>query len=350
MDTVKNEYQFKIQDTNIVKGIAILLMVFHHTYPNNPGIPIYLQDNVNCLWIIATCGKVCVSLLTILSGYGLSESYKKKKSGGLNKQIRFFVSHYIQLISMYWCILLWSYITAFLQGSSLIDIYGAGKQGIINFIFDSVGIGDLFNTPVYIGGWYLSAIIVFYALFPLLNYLIKKIGWLTLVLSYLPWIYYIYKNDINMHTDWWLFYLFSFVIGIFLSQKQILIKLKKIYNGKKGILGVVVFFIVAVVARVFLTLPMDSLLAISVVLGEVFILSRFDRITVFLCKCGKQSANIWLIQVVLIRMIDTMSFVNYVARYIFLMFFCLAVSITIEGIKNGIGYSNFVNKIRKTID
>ncbi len=33
---------FSKNDTNIVKGIAILAMLFHHTYPNNPGIPIYI--------------------------------------------------------------------------------------------------------------------------------------------------------------------------------------------------------------------------------------------------------------------------------------------------------------------
>lgn len=350
MDTQKRGYQFTIQDTNMVKGIAILLMVFHHTYPNNPGIPIYLQDNINFLWILATCGKICVALLTILSGYGICESYKKKNPVGIAKQVCFCVSHYIQLLSMYWCILLWAYIVTLLRGGSLTAIYGAGKGGVFNFILDLFGVGIFFNTPVYIGGWYLSAIIVFYALFPVLNYLVKKIGWPILLISYVPWLYYFLKNDINMHTDWWLFYLFSFVLGIYFSQKGIFIKIKSKYIGKRGVLGTIILFGVAVVARLFFTLPMDPLLAVAVIFGEIFIVSRFSGIAAFLCKCGKQSANIWLLQVVLIEMTHSVSFTNYIARYLFIMFFCMAVSITIEEIKKGTKYVDVVKKLRYFVD
>ena len=39
--------------------------------------PIYMLDNKDVIGLVASCGKLCVSLLTILSGFGLTESYKK---------------------------------------------------------------------------------------------------------------------------------------------------------------------------------------------------------------------------------------------------------------------------------
>ena len=35
---------FTKEDTNIVKGIAILAMIFHHCYPNSTSIPISMLE------------------------------------------------------------------------------------------------------------------------------------------------------------------------------------------------------------------------------------------------------------------------------------------------------------------
>lgn len=86
---------FSKDDTNIVKGIAIIAMIFHHTWKNNPELPIYMLDKPDIITVLAEAAKICVALLTILSGYGLSESYKKIKNRSVKNDIFFFLQHYL---------------------------------------------------------------------------------------------------------------------------------------------------------------------------------------------------------------------------------------------------------------
>ena len=108
------------------------------------------------------------------------------------------------------------------RGGGVRALYGVGLQGIKNYIIDLLGFGVIFHSPIFIGGWYLTAIVIYYFLFPILYYATKKFRVLFLIITYTPWIYYIVMNDIDMHTDWWLFYVFSFALGIYLSQMEIL--------------------------------------------------------------------------------------------------------------------------------
>ncbi len=341
-------YAFSKRDTTIVKGIAILAMLFHHTYPNNPGMPIHLVEGANYLTLIAESGKICVSLLTILSGYGLAESYKKLNDLTFFTKIKFCLSHYIQLLSMYWCILLWAYIVKLMQGGSIVNTYGTGIHGIINIIIDILGLGMIFHSTILIGGWYLTAVITFYALFPILFFLVQKLKWGMLVISYIPWIYYLIINDVNMHTDWWLFYVFSFTLGIYLSQTGFLCKQKE-WNSKKGIVISVLLFVISLFLRAFITLPIDPLLSFAMIELEIYIFSRMNVFASFLYRCGMQSANIWLLQVVVIGLISGLSFITYPMRYIFLVFLCMGISILIEEIKGALHYNELIKNIRRLL-
>ena len=68
-----------------VKGVAILMMLWHHLfYPGN-----YAEFTLNCWPImesqavhIALFSKICVSLFAFISGYGLFLSYRKVIGGG----------------------------------------------------------------------------------------------------------------------------------------------------------------------------------------------------------------------------------------------------------------------------
>lgn len=205
----------------------------------------------------------------------------------------------------------------------------------------------MFHSPVFIGGWYLTAIVMYYLLFPFLYYAIKKFKLLMLIFTYLPWIYYIVINDIDMHTDWWLFYVFSFAFGIYLSQMEILNKHKQKRFSKTGFFFSVILFIIAFILRAYITLPMDPLLAFSMIELEIFIFSKIPVFSSFLLRCGSQSANIWLLHGVALGLISGLSFTSYCMRFVFLVFICMGISIVIEEIKNALKYNELVSKIRK---
>lgn len=335
---------FTKDDTNIVKGIAILAMVFHHVYPNSTGTPYPLLENPTITSILASCGKICVALLTILSGYGLMESYKKTNK---HQNIKFIFSHYLQLLSMYWIVLFCILFLSFLKGTNLSDIYGTNLIGIRNMIIDMFGLGMIFHTPVFIGGWYLTAIIAFYFLFPILAYLVQHTKIVILIISYTPWIYYIIKKDLNMHTDWFLFYLFSFVIGIFLSSFNILNKFKENASQKKYIFGSILFFVLSLILRIYITLPIDPFLSLSVIFLEIVLLAKTPVISNFLKTCGIHSANIWLIHPWLLG--QTIPFRNYIARFIIIFCISISLSYTLENIKQATKYNVLIKGIRSHI-
>lgn len=57
-------------ETLMLKGIAIVMMLSHHLFPHLPNIgtlPLYLL----------IFGKVCVAIFVLLSGYGLGMSYQQ---------------------------------------------------------------------------------------------------------------------------------------------------------------------------------------------------------------------------------------------------------------------------------
>lgn len=79
-----DKFVFDKRYTQLIKGIAILFMVLHHTvglYYNSFDLRWYTENSNNIgsliLLFFSTAGKVCVPLLTILSGFGLAKSYNR---------------------------------------------------------------------------------------------------------------------------------------------------------------------------------------------------------------------------------------------------------------------------------
>ena len=93
-----------ITDTNVLKGIALLLLLCHHCfYPGEPyddiiifGYPIVLN--------IGEFSKLCVVLFVFLSGYGLTA--KTIKDGGIDSLWSFYRHRYMKLMLNYWIIYL----------------------------------------------------------------------------------------------------------------------------------------------------------------------------------------------------------------------------------------------------
>lgn len=335
---------FSKDDTAILKGIAILAMVLHHVAPNNTSVPVYLwgQGSFSLEFLLASCGKVCVSVLTILSGFGLAESYKRLTEKNLIANIKFIISHLIQLYSMFWSATALVSLMYYIKG---VNPYGSGLLGVKNMICAATGFGSVFKTPTVCGGWYIAAIIVFYVMFPIADFLTKKLKWGMIVISYVPWVYYIYKNDINMHTDWWLFYLCSFVMGIYFSNSEFLAKQKGISNIFLSI-GAVVFLVGAVVLRAYVTLPADPVLAFALIEFEIFVLGKIPVIQNLFKVLGKNSSNMWLIHYAVLQDFTVLSFRTTFWRYSYIVFMTLGISVVLEMIKNGIGFTKLIKICR----
>lgn len=81
----KEQYRFDEQVSQIIKGIAVMIMVFHHLFLDSDwvaegnsffSIPI---GDYSVEYFLAAFGKICISIYAFLSGYGLYASYQHKK-------------------------------------------------------------------------------------------------------------------------------------------------------------------------------------------------------------------------------------------------------------------------------
>ena len=78
--------------------LHIMLMIYSDVYKRQALIKINSLGDV--IKVFGATGKVCVALLTILSGYGLMESYKKVKNYTSKSNLKFVISHLVQLLSL----------------------------------------------------------------------------------------------------------------------------------------------------------------------------------------------------------------------------------------------------------
>ncbi len=151
--------QFNVWVTNAVKGVATLLLLLHHLFYCNPEYGAGLH-------LAAIEGKVCVSLFVLLSGYGLAASYRPRSVW------HWYRSRFAKLYLNYWFIMLIFVPISWLAfGNTVYTVFpGCGERAWLKLI------SQIFGTQMYYGGggfnptwWFMSAILVLYALFPLFH-------------------------------------------------------------------------------------------------------------------------------------------------------------------------------------
>lgn len=337
-NSVPHELAFSKDDTAVVKGIAILALILHHLYPNNPGIPIDFA-NLSMGMLLATSGKVCVSLFAMLSGYGITEGWKRRKVS----EPRFVLRHVWTLLTSFWVCYLVVAVLLSLSGTTPASIYGEGGVGLVgNMLLDVVGMGELLRTPTLSGPWwYMSAAIIFYLLYPLLYRGVKRFGVIFLGVCFLPWIAYLAIGDIGMHTDWFLFYIFSFSLGIFLSENEVLVHVKRASKERPLLAGLcsTAFVLVMVVVRGIVTLPADPFLALSTILFAICVVSYIKPLQAVLHAFGEYSGIQYMIGSIVPLFVSSATFPNFIGRFVIFSVVSLCISMGIAQLQHAVGYS-----------
>ena len=100
----------KKEDSAALKGLAVLLLIFHHCYRLADRIERYQVDlcglTTEQLVAIAECCKICVAIFAFVSGYGLMYGYSAKmKNKEKYADIRTSSFHYVRILVYCSCIL-----------------------------------------------------------------------------------------------------------------------------------------------------------------------------------------------------------------------------------------------------
>lgn len=335
---------FTKKDTNLIKGLAVIVLCYHHLFWRTMDVPLNLSaTSVNQMLTPMT--KVCVAIFTILSGYGINESFKRCK----NETGKFVWRHSKKLIVNFW----WIYIPVVLLAFPLdvegtpIDIYGKSAKGFGAFLLDFMGLrGVAYTASLNNTWWYVETALVLYLVFPILSWFMKKNKLITVIVACLPNIIVMIDANILLkyvyYVDRELFYIAPFAIGMYLSEVDLLNKLMTWCKGSKRVILLIVAGMLtcgqAVLATQINNPLTQSFYALSIIACMIAIIQIIPIKYKVLEILGIHSMNIFLVHSIVYYYFGITSkivfmFPTSVLKLAVLVMLSLAISIVIEKVK-----------------
>lgn len=273
------------QQSLIMKGIGICLMLTHHLFYSEKSIPLYDDIVIHGHGIVNTIGvfsKLCVALFVFVSGYGLAVSTPGNFSVG-----RFYIRRFRKLYLNYWLIwLIFVPIGIFVFHRTFEDVYNISGGVFQGLILDILGVYNLFGhlgyNPTW---WFYSCIILLYLLFPVIMHKWKPFTFLqtTVAICISPFGFLPFIQPI-CH------YLLPFMAGIIMAKSPRSV-FDKIRN-KEIILAVCVLVVTRLIGGE-LNFIIDTLLCIAIALltGRI---RHVPLVTGLFERLGKHSMNMFL--------------------------------------------------------
>ncbi|MBQ6154223.1 MAG: acyltransferase [Ruminococcus sp.] len=347
----EKKFSFDIRQTNICKGIAVLILVFHHMFRYSPVdfVPLIVINGRSLAYRVADYGHVCVAVFLILSGYGLYKSYSsaERRNGGklsVKLDLIFIKNHLLKLMSGFWFVYIIFLPIGMLMGRSFWEIYQGNP---LYMLLDFLGIADLTGTPTYNQTWwFMGIIIVYYILFPLMIKLLKCAPELLLCVA-------LFLNFAAFIPDWGeaRTHFLPFVFGIYLSHYDLInrssVRINKVY---KALIISALLIATGVLFRYYNnnSIALDTLFASGIVIFSAFVMSRIPGVRKVMEELGKTSSSIFMfhsfIYVYFHPCRDFIYWFKYVPIiFIVMMAVCYGIAKLIDLLKKLIRYDRLVN-------
>ncbi len=290
-----------MKDSSVMKGIAIILMLFYHLFyeaESYAGYTINYQPfTADQLGGYVYQARICVAMFIFISGYGLTMSCQKHLTENADSEaatFRFSYSRTIRLMSSYWFVLLLLLIAQPL-GRTVIDAYGTSlTAGIFYFLIDVLGLSFCVTTPTMNPTWwYMSLALFFIWVIPVLYQLIRKFGIYTVsALTVMILMMLIPESEVTR-------LLVTFIAGIFCAEIRFFEKIDELTRSRR----VIVFLAAAACCVLLLKLRYTSMLrgltdaGIVLTLAVVIhlFLSRIPAVSSVPAFLGKHSMHMFLI-------------------------------------------------------
>lgn len=177
---------FGKNDSACLKGVAILILMVFHCFGDAgrfKGYEFNFSPFGQDLFVdLALYCRICVSIFAFISGYGLYLSVKNK-TNSINETNKWVALRYIKTLSGFWIWYVICFVFMYFFNGLPKEIYfGKGiVRGSVYVLFDFLGLGKVFGTPLLNSAWwYMGAAVVYIALMPLLVRWTDKWGWFSL--------------------------------------------------------------------------------------------------------------------------------------------------------------------------
>lgn len=367
--------KFTKEHTMQMKGIAIIILLFHHCFLNAQRwatvpyeklattkgwgyYPIsFAPFSSHTIQYLASFSKICVAMFVFMTGYGMWVSYEsQKKKTTMSNYIK---KRMVTLMTGFLIIFAVTEILSIPTGR-FIEVYGHDFRSVIYMIIDALGLAKLLGTPLFcLTWWYMSLAIVLIMIFPFVHSMMEKYQWIVVVAS----IIVPRACGFGQSTD--LFrYLLAYTLGMYFAQHDLLARIKEKFmeqNMAGKLLSLIVSLIgLAVIIKCrqnawigwkYLDFWDGFAAMYVIVLSYIYILNG-KWIVKGLGFLGKHSMNIFLIHSFYRDVFFhefTYSFYYAWLDYIVLMAISLVTSMVLEWFKKLIRYEKFIDWVKRLV-
>lgn len=354
--------RFTKEDTLCMKGIAILIMFFHHNFlgPDrwlDSAISFYPFSETSVIYL-AKFFKICVGMFVFLTGYGMMASVKDKIKTDAEMR-KYILNRYLSLMLGFLLIFLIVQLLSAPTGRFR-EIYGQGINAWIYFTVDGLGLAHLLETPTFCPTWwYMSLAILLIVVFPIFWKLLNKYQGILL------WIVILLPMAFKLETTDFVRWSFCYCLGMYCAEHNLLAKIKIRYINLNIIRKIAIFIIMLWGLMMVIKFRQSEVFGwkyIAIWEGVAsFYIILFSYMFLLCCKplkvtlqfLGKHSMNMFLTHTFLraIYFHDFMySFYYMWLDYIVLIVISVAISIAIEMLKMLIKYDDVSIKVKRYIN
>ena len=324
------------RDSTFIKGLAVLLLLFHH----NPL-------GYNSLTVFRSSARVLVWLFFFVSAYGFSLQLEK---GQGRHPIRFVTKRILLLLLPMWLIYPINLAAQIINAPRLILNYFS--ESWVRLPLDIFSLSHFFGLSGVSGYWYVGMLMVVIVLFPLIDLVVKKTGWLSIPLAYV----FILVEPVRLLScrgGYFDEYLMIVVLGSLFARKKVFEHIPSLPKQLKYVLMVFSIFLILALAcvrfelkdlvsesRFFYADPITTMLALAIVLW-VFLFRMDNAASSVLEWLGAQSGNIYYIHSIFYNILLFKFPINdRFLSYFLCLGFSLSISFLIESVKKRTDYDS----------
>ena len=282
-----------IDDSTVMKAIAILLMLSHHrwTFPERiaggPLESLISFSNLPLTVHLGVFGKICVSMFFFLGGYGLYRRYFGKRYNIVERLKKLYFAYWkVFLIFVPIGFIFFSNQDAYCQD---VGVYTAFSEfSIKEFVLNFFGFVSTYNRE----WWFLLSYAIALILFPLIR---KIVDYLSIYLNlFIVIIISVLLTNVFQSEP----YAICFGMGVIVAKHRLLdsvcdlAKQKKILNPVTDIL---VWLFVIILRLKVIGEQLDIFFVPILTIVSINFVNKLSILKKSLSALGKRSTNMWLI-------------------------------------------------------
>ncbi|MGG4219015.1 acyltransferase family protein [Paenibacillus jamilae] len=284
-----HDKELKLVETNIAKGIAVILLLVHHlfAFPDRlkyDYVSLFSLFHERGEFYLGHFGQIAICIFLFLSGYGLYKSNVQNPQHLMQKSF----TRLSKIMINYWVVfLLFIPVGLYFFGNS--DRFQ--HSSTMDFLRNFIALSSSYNGE----WWFLYDYILLLLIFPVTFQAFQRNAWVTLLIAGL--VFYNSYSQGNYYSI--MYWQLPFMIGLFFAKYKLYSWMNKIYssiifnNILFDVIVLVLLFRFRTTSQLFEKTTIDMIIAPVFILVSIHLMNKL-KLTRPFAYLGKNSMNIWL--------------------------------------------------------